>query len=139
MTDAQEVYKAYPRHIGKRAAENAIVAAMKRIQAHKESPCGLFASADDVLVYLLARTRLFANSPAGHANGLFEGYMPPYPATWFNRSSYLDEESEWSGNGQTEPPKVCDKHPGSGLTNWGSCWTCYSEQYRDKSRRVGAS
>ena len=25
---------------------------------------------------------------------------------------------------------ICGRHPDSGLTNWGTCWTCYSEKYR---------
>ena len=32
---------------------------------------------------------------------------------------------------------TCDKHPDSGLTNWGSCYQCYVEKYADK--RSGTS
>jgi hypothetical protein len=26
-------------------------------------------------------------------------------------------------------PPICEKHPDSGLTNWGTCWSCYSEKH----------
>lgn len=31
----------------------------------------------------------------------------------------------------TKPPIVplCEKHPDSGMTNWGTCWSCYSEKH----------
>jgi hypothetical protein len=39
---------------------------------------------------LLRKTETFAHSEAG-----MRGDFTPHPATWFNRSSYLDDETEW--------------------------------------------
>ena len=87
-----ELYKLYPRHIGKRAADRAIGNAIKRLQlelklAGKEPP--------DVIAWIIEAVECFANSPAGQRDGLFKGYAPPYPATWFNQSRYLDDPEEW--------------------------------------------
>ena len=78
----EEIYQAYPRHIGKAAALKAIRAAVKRMEERDSS--------EDAIAFLLERTRLFATSPAGK-----RGQYTAYPATWFNRESYLDDEQEW--------------------------------------------
>ena len=78
----EEVYQAYPRHIGKAAAMKAIKAAVKRMEKRD--------SGEDAIAFLLERTKLFAASPAGQL-----GRFTPHPATWFNRESYLDDEQEW--------------------------------------------
>lgn len=92
-----EIYKAYPRKLGPRPAKRAIGKALTRLLAGKEAPAEIFNTVDDAAIYLLQRVRLFAMTPAGQA-----GEFTPYPATWFNDSRYLDEESEWSKRGQTQ-------------------------------------
>lgn len=32
-------------------------------------------------------------------------------------------------NPLSESKPTCEKHPDSGLTNWGTCWTCYAEKH----------
>lgn len=100
--DAELVWKEYPRKVGKRRAIKAITNAIHRLVGRTECPGGLSALHNDVLVYLIQRTRVFAGSPAGQA-----GEFTPHPATWYNDSRYLDDESEWSkhGNGN-EPSKT---------------------------------
>jgi hypothetical protein len=37
----------------------------------------------------------FKNSDAGKEHGLFDGYKPPYPASWLNGQRYLDDRKAW--------------------------------------------
>jgi len=43
----------------------------------------------------------------------------------------LDRSLETGGQLDKRPATgpVCSLHPDSGLTNWGTCWECYSEKY----------
>lgn len=87
-----ELYRLYPKHVGKRAAERTIENAIKRLPlelklANKQPP--------NALAWLREAVECFAKSPAGRDDGLFKGYRPPYPSTWFNQSRYLDDPEEW--------------------------------------------
>jgi len=78
-----QIYDAYPRHIGKRSALQAITNCLTRFQ--KDCP-----EESDPAKFLLERTKLFASSPAGK-----RGRFTPHPATWFNQDRWADEEKEW--------------------------------------------
>ena len=78
----KEIFDAYPRHIEKAAALRAIKAAVKRMQSRGPD--------EDAAAFLLERTQLFAASPAGN-----QGRYTPYPANWFDKERYLDDEKEW--------------------------------------------
>ena len=78
----EEIYEAYPRHIGKAAALKAIKAAVKRMQSRDADA--------DAVAFLLERTKLFAQSAAGN-----KGRYTPYPMNWFRDERYLDNEQEW--------------------------------------------
>lgn len=78
----EEIYDAYPRHIEKATALKAIRAAVKRMQARGPDK--------DAVAFLLERTRLFAASPDGN-----KGRYTPFPANWFDKERYLDDEKEW--------------------------------------------
>lgn len=101
----EEIYNAYPRHIEKAAALKAIKAAIKRMQARGPD--------EDAVAFLLKRTRLFAVSPAGN-----QGRFTPYPANWFDKERYLDDEKEWnvaenrSGNLKRDLTVQEDRTPG---------------------------
>jgi uncharacterized protein YdaU (DUF1376 family) len=88
--DLERVYKAYPRHIGKSAAMNAIRAAVKATMkgTADRPPC----SVAEAVEFLHGKASKFAVSPAGNADK-----FTPYPATWFNQSRFLDDEKEWKG------------------------------------------
>ena len=48
-----------------------------------------------------------------------------------NQTSYLDFEGTLKKeNGRQE----CALHPDSGLTQWGTCWGCYSAKYSPQSQ-----
>ena len=78
----EEIFDAYPRHIEKPAALEAIKDAVKRMQARDAN--------EDAVAFLLERTRLFAASPSGN-----QGRYTPFPANWFDKERYLDDEREW--------------------------------------------
>lgn len=81
---AEDIYQAYPRHVGKQAALKSI---RKAMQDHDPE-------------WLLARVRLFASSPKGQA-----GRYCPYPATWFNQGRFDDDDREWFiGGSRPVPP-----------------------------------
>lgn len=97
----ENVYNAYPRKVGKRAALKAISQAFTRLIAGKEAPSEIFQTVADAEVYLVLRCNMFAQSPAGQA-----GKFTPHPATWFNASRYLDDESEWYKHGTEQVSKT---------------------------------
>lgn len=92
------VYCEYPRKVGKRAALAAIEKAVDRLRKGENgSP---LSTRDDAAVFLIQRVKVFANSPKGQ-----NGDYTPHPATWFNQSRYLDDESAWQGgnaNGKSD-------------------------------------
>ena len=43
----------------------------------------------------------------------------------------------WSPGDEVYSPETlgeCDRHPDSGLTQWGTCWGCYAENFGSKSQ-----
>jgi hypothetical protein len=51
----------------------------------------------------------------------------PNPVKFYTEGQYLKKPEFWERrkeNGREE----CTQHPDSGLTQWGSCWACYSAQ-----------
>lgn len=79
-----EIYAAYPRHVGKRAALRAISNARKRLFGEGNQHPG---------EYLLAKVTQYAairreveGSPYTHT---------PHPATWFNQGRYDDDPAQW--------------------------------------------
>jgi hypothetical protein len=75
------IYQAYPRKVGKAAAQKAIAKAITLIRFRGES---------NPAEWLLAKVKQFAQSPAGKA-----GEFCPHPATWFNQARYDDDQKEW--------------------------------------------
>ncbi len=78
----EEIYQAYPRKIGKKDAQKAILKALKA-KRHSE---------------LLEATKAFSEAVKGADKKFI-----PHPSTWFNRGSYDDERSEWSEAGRSQP------------------------------------
>ena len=70
----ETIYAAYPKHVGKQAALNAIARALKDVPA----------------ALLLAKVREYAASPAGQA-----GQWVPDPANWFRAGRWDDDVREW--------------------------------------------
>jgi len=85
--DAEEIYKLYPRKIGKKCAIFAIKKALSRIREELASE-GIKTS--EPSQWLKLAVGEFAKSPAGN-----RGIYTPHPATWFNQSRYLDDREEW--------------------------------------------
>jgi hypothetical protein len=75
----EDIYAAYPRKVGKRAALKAIEKAMR---VSDRSPLGM-----------LRQTRAYAAAVAQWPEA--EKQYIPHPATWFNRGSYEDDPNEW--------------------------------------------
>jgi hypothetical protein len=87
--DAEQVYVLYPKQVGRRAAIKAILAAVNRLIAGEYKQGRL--TVGEALAVLKNSTDLFARSPAGN-----RGKFTPHPATWFNKSRYLDDQAEWN-------------------------------------------
>ena len=79
--EIEGIYRAYPRKVGKKHALVKISEAL--ISLYKET-------GEDSFSFLIERTRMFANSPAGKA-----GTYTPHPSTWYNQGRYLDDPKEW--------------------------------------------
>jgi hypothetical protein len=92
---AEAIYQQYPRKVGKRSALKSIDNAIVRL--FDGELAGVKMTWEQAEEYLISRTRLFANSPAGQ-----KGSYTPYPATFFNRGSYMDSPEEWWAEGVTE-------------------------------------
>lgn len=100
MSLIEDIYQTYPRKVGKRDAFRAIEKALRRLV---KGECGELLDKQQAAELLIAKTSKFAESDAGR-----NGSYTPYPATWFNRSSYLDDESEW--NDKREIHKKIPEH-----------------------------
>lgn len=79
---AEDIYKAYPRHVGKAGALKAIRNA-NRARGRVGAP----------FEYLLEQTRAYAAAVAQWPEE--DRKYVPHPATWFNRGSYDDDPAEW--------------------------------------------
>jgi|SRR5215469_1084016 len=90
LAETEEIYECYPRKVGRKVALKAIGQAIRRVQ---EGEYGKTFSRDEAVAGIKQRTLLFAESPAGK-----RGTFTPHAATWFNRSSYLDDPKEWEQN-----------------------------------------
>ncbi len=75
--EALAIYDAYPRHIARADALDAIGKALKKISANE----------------LLKKTQEYAAARAGQ-----DDHYTPHPATWFNRESYYDDPNAWKSN-----------------------------------------
>jgi hypothetical protein len=85
------VYNIYPNKQARRAALLEIERAIKRLTKIEEGPMTF----DEAVQGLIQAVTVFAKSPAGQCNGLFNGYYPPHPSTWFHQSRYLDSPEVW--------------------------------------------
>jgi|SRR6185312_3912472 len=99
MKIEEEIYKLYPRKVGRGDALKAIRKAIQRLPNELQE---LNPSAEDGVLsvineveWLKEKIRKFSISDAARPDGLFDGYTPPHPSTWFNAQRYLDDESEW--------------------------------------------
>jgi hypothetical protein len=92
VLSVEDVYREYPRKVGKRAALASISKAVTRVISGEYSNV---LDSHGALEILLGRTKQFAVSSAGQA-----GEFTPHPSTWFNQSRYLDDDKEWHKNGK---------------------------------------
>ena len=86
QAEAEIIYLAYPRKVGKPAAISKIMAALKT-----ESP-----------THLLERTKLYAAVVAGS-----DQQFIPHPSTWFHQQRYNDDPKTWE-RGDNGRPVVRD-------------------------------
>lgn len=82
----EQIYQAYPKHVGKANAIKAIGKVLKRPETHE-----LAVTADE----LLAAVEEFSRATEG-ANLQFV----PYPASWFNAGSWEDDRAIWQTIGR---------------------------------------
>ena len=85
---ANIIYSAYPRKVAKRAATKAITFALTRLHDGEFNDKAM--EWEDAFKFLVAKTRQYAESPAGNRETL-----TPHPSTFYNQSRYLDNEIEW--------------------------------------------
>lgn len=97
--NAEAIYSAYPRKVGKAAAVKAINAAFQRL-CRGENPQLAVDHAED---FLLEAATAFAKSPAGN-----KGTYTPHPATWFGAGRYLDDPREWFRTTESKPVRRQD-------------------------------
>lgn len=93
--DAEGIYAAYPRKVGRKSAIRAIGQAFRRLTGLGGEGAYTF-NAAEANIYLLGATQEFSKSDAGQA-----GEFTPHPTTWFNQSRYLDDPKEWKRGGNT--------------------------------------
>jgi hypothetical protein len=100
--EIEGIYQAYPRHVGKRDALRAIEKAIGRL---RKGEFGRKLNDAQIYAGLKERTLYFASTPAGQ-----KGVFTPHPATWFNRSSYLDDPEEWEKEQHAGGSSELSKH-----------------------------
>lgn len=91
---SEAIYKTYPRKVAKRDALRAIENAVQRLIGGESGPLMEWRAAE---AFLASKSTEFANSIAGK-----KGVYTPYPATWFNKSRYLDDPEEWDRSTVTD-------------------------------------
>lgn len=77
LTVDERIYQAYPRKVGKKTALKAIAVALRAIPASE----------------LLAKVQAYKQATDTWPQT--ERKFIPFPATWFNRGSYMDDPKEW--------------------------------------------
>jgi hypothetical protein len=87
-----EIYGLYPRMVGRKNANKAIVNAIVRLQTAGEVNQRNL-TLEEAVVGLKRAVSVYARSPAGN-----QGQFTPHPATWFNDARYLDDVKEWYRN-----------------------------------------
>jgi hypothetical protein len=92
----QFIFDAYPRREGSGAGVKAIGEAIERIR-RGEGMIPPIPDWNDAYNYLHKRTLSYARSPAGSSGN---HKIVPHPATWYNESRYLDDESNWQFTGE---------------------------------------
>ncbi len=81
---AEEIYKIYPKKVGKPSAIQAIKKAINK----------------DGFKHILEKTQLYAKQYNGESRYI------PHPSTFFNQERYNDDPSEWSQNVKTTPSPI---------------------------------
>ena len=77
----EEIYLAYPRHVGRAAAIKSIKSAIRR---------------GNSAIFLWNRTMRYAQSPlVAEKRRTSEMTFVPHPSTWFNQDRFYDDELEW--------------------------------------------
>jgi hypothetical protein len=89
---AEEIYNAYPKHVGRDDALKAITNALKRHPTE----------------YLLDKTTQFAAAvaswPSSYRYKMDGCDTCPHPSTWFNQGRYADDAKEWCRKGARTAP-----------------------------------
>jgi len=88
----EEIYKAYPRHVGRGPALKAIRKAVERLEAGTTEHPSM--SPQDARRWLWKRASEYAVSLDGSAPERAE--FLPHPSTWFNQERYFDDTKEWN-------------------------------------------
>jgi hypothetical protein len=90
--DADSIYGAYPRKVGRGAAIRAIKSSIEKVRKGNRVRAGC--SADEAADFLLERVTAYAESAAGERPS-GDDYRP-HPATWFNHERYFDDPEQWN-------------------------------------------
>ena len=77
-------------------------------------------------VYVLADVKALACS--SHEQGCSSGEHLAHPVS--KHKGRQDSSQDY--NIKTVGQGKCSRHPGSGITIWGTCWDCYSERCKDR-------
>lgn len=87
----EAIYQAYPRKVGKKDALKAIANAIKTLDQEKAT------RSQSPAATILEATKAYATAVATWP--LKDRAYIPFPATWMNRGSYLDDPKEWARAG----------------------------------------
>jgi len=95
LDQIEEIYQAFPRHVGKKAAHLSIKKALLKISAGA----------------LLEKVKLYANSPK--VAGLMRSGQRdkiPHPTTWFNQERWVDDIIEWGYRGMKNKSTIAQRN-----------------------------
>lgn len=87
---SEDIYAAYPRKVGRKAAIEAIKRAIKRLSSkHAHSNVGEQEAGNMLMLAVKDYSKAVSKWPADERN------FCPHPATWFNQGRYDDDPKEW--------------------------------------------
>ncbi len=81
--------------VSKKTAGAAFEKAVQVLMKNPQPGAGVPQERSDAVQFLENAMAQFKESDAGKANGLFDDYQPPFPATWLNGQRYLDDRNKW--------------------------------------------
>jgi len=90
---SSEFEDVWEKNVWERVSKKTAGAAFEKAVSSQQA--ALSQGREEAVAFLAVAMEEFKKSDAGKENGMFDGYQPPYPASWLNGQRYLDDRKAW--------------------------------------------